>query len=279
MGNHLMWSITRRALNSCAVPEIEALYDYIESLYDRSDDSECPRGTGGSPLKGRPVWGYVNEASMDAQKQFMTHVLMHVVGEKRMKSMGDNHGTKKFSYKQAVSLSDEVFASLIVEDRWVLWKRCAMLRLERKKLLDAKVTCESKLRDKLFDQWSDNEKRLSILQGMDEEDQRDRDDRGIPSGINCTIYSTYGSDSAELKIFHKAHSITRMNAIRRHLHAWRESIAGQQRLVQIRDWYGSEIQSGPRRRKRKRDDCSLLNATVEEETDFNPEDIALFAQV
>ena len=64
----------------------------------------------------------------DAYRQFFQHILVHVVGHGKMSKMSNSYNTQSLTFNKAVSISDEAFACMILDDRWLLWNKVAEVR-------------------------------------------------------------------------------------------------------------------------------------------------------
>ena len=135
-------------------------------------------------------------------KQFMKFCLIHVVGLTRMTKMGENYAEKdRLSFKEAITSTDESFAILLLEDRWLLWRKIAVLRGE-----------------KIVPEGEDQEPTETDNMGGDEDDLADRDNQGRRiDGTNLTIYSLYGRLARHRKGFNVKHAVMRQNAIKQNI--------------------------------------------------------------
>jgi hypothetical protein len=58
------------------------------------------------------------------------HVLLHVVGHGRMTRMGKmSNSNDRLTFNKAVTISDEAFAYMVIDDRWLLLKQAAEYRI------------------------------------------------------------------------------------------------------------------------------------------------------
>jgi hypothetical protein len=182
-------------------------------------------------------------------KQFMKFCLIHVVGLTRMTKMGENYAEKDWlSFKEVITSTDESFAILLLEDRWLLWRKRAVLRGE-------------KIRENL----PNNEPTGTDNLGGDEDDQADRDnqDRRI-DGTNLTIYSMYGRLARHWKGFNVKHAMMRQNAIKQNIvKPFRTSSEGKLQMKKMRDWWGGE-QKGPKRKRQRVEDDDDVNIDNED---------------
>ena len=177
-----------------------------------------------------------------AFQEFCDRVLCVVVGKVQMGTMGTRLvGTAKNSYLKAVTLSNEQFALMVLDDRWELWERLAELRLQREDL--------------------PNENGSSIKKSIyhDEDDQRQQDAtckdpkaNKIPGSI-LTRYSMWGQYCPYYKGYGNGNpDMLAMNA----------SLGGRQAPLrrspdavrlrkQISEWWGNEKYTGPKRKRKK----------------------------
>ena len=161
-------------------------------------------------------------------KQFMKFCLIHVVGLTRMTKMGENYAEKdRLSFKEAITSTDESFAILLLEDRWLLWRKIAVLRGE-----------------KIVPEGEDQEPTETDNMGGDEDDLADRDNQGRRiDGTNLTIYSMYGRLARHWKGFNVKHAMMRQNAIKQNIvKPFRTSSTGKVQMKEMRNWWGGRAE-------------------------------------
>ena len=183
-------------------------------------------------------------------KQFMKFCLIHVVGLTRMTKMGENYAEKdRLSFKEAITSTDESFAILLLEDRWLLWRKIAVLRGE-------KIVPE---------EGEDQEPTETDNMGGDEDDLADRDNQGRRiDGTNLTIYSMYGRLARHRKGFNVKHAVMRQNAIKQTIvKPFRKTSDGKLQMKKMRDWWGGE-QKGPKRKRQRVEDDDDMNIDNED---------------
>ena len=183
-------------------------------------------------------------------KQFMKFCLIHVVGLTRMTKMGENYAEKdRLSFKEAITSTDESFAILLLEDRWLLWRKIAVLRGE-------KIVPE---------EGEDQEPTETDNMGGDEDDLADRDNQGRRiDGTNLTIYSMYGRLARHRKGFNVKHAVMRQNAIKQTIvKPFRTTPRGKLQMKKMRDWWGGE-QKGPKRKRQRVEDDDDMNIDNED---------------
>ena len=183
-----------------------------------------------------------------AFQEFCDRVLCVVVGKVQMGTMGTRLGTAKNSYLKAVTLSNEQFALMVLDDRWELWERLAELRLQREDLPNENGSISAQQEDSI---------KKSIYH--DEDDQRQQDTtckdpkaNKIP-GSNLTRYSMWGQYCPYYKGYGNGNpAMLAMNA----------SLGGRQAPLrrspdavrlrkQLSEWWGNEKYTGPKRKRKK----------------------------
>lgn len=184
-----------------------------------------------------------------AFQEFCDRVLCVVVGKVQMGTMGTRLvGTAKNCYLKAVTLSNEQFALMVLDDRWELWERLAELRLLREDDPNENGSNSAQQEDSI---------KKSIYH--DEDDQRQQDAtckdpkaNKIP-GSNLTRYSMWGRYCPYYKGYGNGNpAMLAMNA----------SLGGRQAPLrrspdavrlrkQISEWWGNEKYTGPKRKRKK----------------------------
>lgn len=182
-----------------------------------------------------------------AFQEFCERVLCVVVGKVQMGTMGTRLGTAKNSYLKAVTLSNEQFALMVLDDRWELWEKLAELRLKRG--------------DPANENGSNSADQDNIIKSIfnDEDDQRQQDEtckdakaNKIP-GTNLTRYSMWGRYCPHYKGYGNGNpAMLAMNAsLGGTLAPLRRSPESVRLRKQISEWWGNEKYTGPKRRIKK----------------------------
>ena len=177
-----------------------------------------------------------------AFQEFCDRILCVVVGKVQMGTMGTRLvGTAKNSYLKAVTLSNEQFALMVLDDRWELWERLAELRLQREDL--------------------PNENGSSIKKSIyhDEDDQRQPDatckdpKANKMPGSNLTRYSMWGRYCPYYKGY--GNGIPAMLAMNASLGGRQAPLRRSPDAVRLRkqisEWWGNEKYTGPKRKRKK----------------------------
>ena len=185
--------------------------------------------------------------SVAIYNEFARLCVQHIVGKHKMKEMGKNLPRKKRkSYTQVVTITDEAFAILLLEDRWTLWNKIYELRKESHK---------------------------EFLDG-DEDDQRKKDEHNRPiKGTNLTIYSYHGEKAPNFKGFDPSVAAKRQNEIYIKIRDFRNSVQNARVLDMVKNYCGHEINTGPIGRKKRGDRSVLKDKDKEDEiNDFGSDD-------
>lgn len=163
----------------------------------------------------------------EAFKEFMNHVLVHVVTKTRMNKMGSNWGNDREFYDDVVSINDEAFCLLILEDRWPLWEKIA----------------DKRLSNSAEDQVGD------------EDDCRERK-RGNESGpvsfvpgSNLTVYSMYGKLAPYRKGFNVVRAVIGANRYAQEIDKFRNTDDGGRFLLEMSEWWATENVGTKQKRK------------------------------
>ena len=174
-------------------------------------------------------------AATDHQKlkvyqQFVNCCVQHVVGKLKMSKMGKNLSDKdRMRYEKSITITDEAFAILILEDRWALW-------------------------DQIYRKRKANHHQL--LSG-DEDDQRAENERKEKTGPNLTVYSYHGTKAPHYKGFCSQTASVRINEIYEYISEFRAKEEGKQVLKKIGEYSGDKVNQGPKRKKEKMDRCIM----------------------
>ena len=190
---------------------------------------------GGQKLLMEGLYGNEN-----AFHEFMNYVLVHVITKTRMNKMGRNWGNDREFYDDVVSINDEAFCLLILEDRWALWEKIA----------------DKRLSDRAEDQVGD------------EDDCRDREGGDASGGAvsfvpgsNLTIYSMYGKLAPYRKGFNVVRAVIGANRYAREIDKFRDSDDGARFLLQMSDWWASK-NFGTKQKRKMHDVEADLNQGV-----------------
>lgn len=181
-----------------------------------------------------------DEQSMLIYGEFADLCVQHVVGRIKMSGMGMNRPKNaRKQYKDLVTISDEAFALLVLEDRWELWKA---IYTERKR------------------------QRKSLLDG-DEDDQRevDEDTGKKKNGSNLTIYSYHGTMAPNFKGFDPDAATKRQNEFFKEIKKFRETANGKRVLDHVGKYYGGNVGKGPKMDKGRKRRSLVQQSEVEEE--------------
>ncbi len=157
--------------------------------------------------------------------------------------MGQRFGTRKNSYLQAITFSNEQFALMILDDWWELWERLAEQRLEKHKKQDLAQP---------------REEGTKKPNRVDEDDQRQLDrtchdakaDK-VP-GSNLTRYSMWGKYCPDKKGFGDGYPV--ILCMNQSLGGDRLPLRRSPAMVQMRKricdcWWGTYKYTGPKRKK------------------------------
>ena len=248
------------------------LYDLLENAAlnnkeARMDDSPT--------LQGVDVYSLVLSSTV-THKQFIENCVYFVAGSNLMGAVGSNASGGQDSFQNKVTVGDEVFACLVVEDRWRLWKEIARNKVEKKILQMKKTRCRSILTPSGAHQngvdlseWTDDEKRLVQLQIKEdtEDDQRPTCERESGRyGANLTVYSSFGSLSGARKGWNCQEASARSNFYRKLVTYKRKQ--KKARYNRITEWYGVHINNGGRTTKQKKRKIDYDDMNMEEENDW-----------
>ena len=147
-----------------------------------------------------------------------------------MSKMGKNLSDRdRMRYEKSISITDEAFAILVLEDRWTLWNRIYIKRKEN---------------------------HHQLLSG-DEDDQRAENERKEKTGPNLTVYSYHGTKAPHYKGFCSQTASDRINEIFEYISAFRAKEEGKQVLKKIGEYSGDKVNQGPKRKKEKKDRCIM----------------------
>ena len=64
----------------------------------------------------------------DAFKEFCRHIMDIVVGQSKMATMGQRYGNARNTFEEAVTVSNEQFVLMVIDDRWELWEAIEVKR-------------------------------------------------------------------------------------------------------------------------------------------------------
>ncbi len=170
----------------------------------------------------------------------MQHVLLHVVGHGRMTKMGKtSNGNDRLTFNKAVTISDEAFAYMVIDDRWMLWKQVAKYRVNN----DGERAGGDE----------DDQREVKALPGENERTGT----KGKWSGDNKTRFSMFGKYAPGKRGFN-ANFATSV-----HVHYCKKVKAHRKKYPHfrngIREWYSQNVVVGIRKRPRE---------SVEENTSY-----------
>ena len=171
------------------------------------------------------LWG-----NTDAYKEFVRHVLVHVVGQVKMSKMSMSYESGSLTFEKAVSVGDEAFAMMLLDDRWRLWEKIAVQRRRS----------------------ADNSPGTHNV--GDEDDQRtfsstNSGSRKKYDGDNLTRFSMFGPHAPGKKGFNVEFA--------NHVHlfycykVYNHRSANPDFRKNMRDWYSSDVARGVKKRKRE----------------------------
>jgi len=143
-----------------------------------------------------------------------------------MSRMGKNISENdRVQYEGAITITDEAFALLILEDRWALWNQIYVKRKAN---------------------------HHQLLPG-DEDDQRPENDKKEKTGYNLTKYSYHGPLAGNFKGFDAFYAISRINVLYEKISEFRATAEGKRVLKNIWKYCGDKVNQGPKRKKEKKD--------------------------
>ena len=143
-----------------------------------------------------------------------------------MSRMGKNiRENDRVQYEETITITDEAFALLILEDRWALWNQIYVKRKAN------------------FHQ---------LLPG-DEDDQRQENEKKEKIGYNLTTYSYHGVFAENFKGFDPFSAIHRVNQLYEKISEFRATDEGKQVLKNIWNYCGDKVNQGPKSKKEKKD--------------------------
>ncbi len=178
---------------------------------------------------------------MVAYQQFVQHVLLHVVGHGRMTRMGKTSSKNdRLTFNKAVSISDEAFAYMVIDDRWLLWKEIAEYRFKN----DGKNTSNGD---------EDDQRKMKPLPG----ENVINGTKGKWSGDNKTRFSMFGKYAPGRRGFNTNFATSVHVHYCRKIKKHRKN--NPQFRINIREWYSQKVVVGIRKRPR---------ASVEEKMTF-----------
>ena len=182
--------------------------------------------------------------NLNTYKQFVENCVVHVTGVNRMSMMGEQYSkNERLHYGEAVSVTDECFAILILKDRWKLWNKIGEIRND-----NGGVTPDD----------------------VDEDDMSKKDHNNNRLSKNITLYSMYGKYANGKKGFSVNAAVGEQNRIREEVvKNFRESTIGVESMNKITEWWGVKF-PGPKFKRRKiiDDDDRNADRLEIETTDF-----------
>ena len=188
-----------------------------------------------------------NKAALKIYNEFSNLCVQHVVGKIKMSWLGKNRDVgKRKEYKDLVTITDEAFALLILEDRWELWTRIYEERKKRSQGGDLEHDALTGDEDDMRE-YVDNEKKIKR------------------NGSNLTLYSYHGKHAPNFKGFDPDVAAKRQNEIYREIKKFRSNDNGQNVMKLVGKYYGEVIGQGPIRDKEKKRKSELEADEVEEE--------------
>ena len=179
-------------------------------------------------------------------QQFANCCVQHVVGKLKMSRMGKNlSDNDRMKYEKTITITDEAFAILILEDRWTLWNQIYMKRKAN---------------------------HHQLLLG-DEDDQRAENEKREKTGPNLTVYSYYGTMAPNFKGFDPNVASNRLNEIHGFISEFRAKVEGKRVLKKIGEYCGDEVKQGPKSKKEREDRSTVpMSERQPEVNDFSSED-------
>jgi len=211
----------------------DSFYFFFSNIYKQTRSDDEPIGFARDFTK--LLW-----EDKDAYKQFFQHILLHVVGHGKMSKMSSLYNNQGLTFNKAVSISDEAFACMILDDRWLLWNKVAEVR---------KAAAANKEPGNLG-------KRKEANTG-DEDDQREEKDvsMGAPNGMkgkldgdNLTRFTMFGKHAPGKRGFNAnfasavhVHYCLKIQKRRKEFPQYRK---------EMRDWYCDIIGTVTRKRPR-----------------------------
>ena len=165
----------------------------------------------------------------DAYYQFVIRFIEHTTSRTSMLKMTDRKGGKEYS--EVVSVCDESFAMMILEDRLRLWMEVVKRRNER----DLKEN-ESVIQFRRRELKKTEEKNGVTIEKNIEGVLRDSKGKGY------TLYSAGGLKDPKVVKGYNNYGVKRINALQKDIEIWRESDQGKEMMKNIKSRWVKEVE-------------------------------------
>ena len=255
------------ASNSVESVDFKNLFDICESLFGPADDQvEQPKSLDtqmDNTTRKDFAEKFVSalKSNVENYKSFFKFALAPVLGNTRLQKFGANLHEDQQKYTHVISESDEAFVCLLLHDRWVLWRKISIQRVNKlyfKASLEILQSGEEEDEDRDA-QIAQMKKEIDNYSPKNEDDMREKCIDGFRRGVNVTVFSHYGQCARGRKGFNAGESLRQLNEYNEKFGSWRDDEVdvddegnetdNEGLFTDMRDWWGN-IQKGPVKRNR-----------------------------
>ena len=181
-------------------------------------------------------------------KEFCWHVLAIVVGRSQMATMGQRYGNSRKTFEQAVTVSNEQFALMVIDDRWELWEA---ITVKRKNKVNVPINPNDEANNETAEVNDDNVRDENDFRKIDPTTKYAKKPHRL-RGTNLTRYSMYGKYCADYRGHGNGNAAlgAMVNSIGGNVYPFRMSDDGKQLREIVQYWWGEEVNSGPKRKRK-----------------------------